>query len=802
MRANKSTNLINIMGLAISISAVLIISMWVKDELTFDTYHKDSEQIYLLSEWAEGVEQSGLVEDSPYASSSAIANEIPDVYQVASAIGGEQQRCLVKIGDRISYQTNVLYVDNNWLDLFDYPVLTGSLHFFRDKKAHEIAISKTKAEQLFGKGDAVGKTLHIDSTLVTVSAVYDDLPANLSIKPQFLIPAHIYFKGPYTKDAETEWGYYASLTFVKLKGSSDIRQVEEKLTALTKRNQPFRAEDTYENRLIPLEDLHFERDFVDSSLAKGNKNTTAILSLLGFVLLLIACINFINLNIARISTRIKEVGIRKVTGANKKQLFTQVLFETGLSVTLAGLLTIALTTLLTPWYNLYFNTSLEFNPTELSTALFLIGLLILITLLTGFYPALLINRISPLHFFQGKTALPISNTLVKKSLVTVQLVVMMTLVIGTLVMYFQFRFVALQINNYAAEETFTFNLPAPETRMQAYDVQAIEAHKNRLKTIKAELIQQSSIEAVTRINGPSLFDNKHAQAISLQWDGYPKASEEKPQIGITLWVDPGYRDVGKLEVIEGRWFDPNNTADRNNIVINEKAVKAFGLKEPVVGTLYHHGEFRSGSIIGVVKDFHHTSLHLPIQPIILDQEHSDMGMKFIVRSKRGQVAQALEATKATWDKHFPAIPFDYVFLDQELNKLYKNDRYVQSISLVFSVLAIVLASLGVFAMAMFNTQQRTKEIGIRKVLGASIAQINLLLCKEFGLLISIALLVASPTAAWFLTKWLDNFAYRIELSWWIFGLAAVFVAGIVLLTAMSQSWRAARANPVDSLRDE
>lgn len=794
----KIHSIINIGGLAMSMSIALLIVLWIDYEIKYDTHHRDGAQIHLLSHHESDGDR--FLETSPYIAYDVIPREVPEVE--AAAIG-YSERVIVSINKHSFYERTTLFIDSNWTNMFNYQLLRGSFSFFRQHNSRQIAISQSKACQYFGNDDVIGRTLLVDSIPVSIGAVFADIPYNSSFLQDILIPYDLTLDIDHRSYRLTDWGIFTNFLFLKINRNAATPLVSEKITQIFHVNSPRRAEAGIQNRLTSLSDLYWTTDFENSMLPKGNKNTMRILSMLAIVLLLTACINFVNLSIARSTVRNKEIGIRKVTGASKQQLFVQIMVEIVVNVALATLLTVGLAFLILPYFNLLFESELTLSIFHGRTLLILTGLLILITILTGVYPAFLLSSIEPLQLFKDKIGLSFSVHSLRKVLLVSQLVVAVCAVVGAIAIHLQFRYIQQQTVAYKKEQVFSFYAAPPQKSMR-YNSPEEKKFRQALKSIKTELLQHHAIKHVSKVNGVSVIDNAELANIYYRWEGLPQPA--KPHVAVTYFVDADYLKVSDLQMVAGRWFDPDNIADNNNLVINETAIKAFGLLEPVVGSTYiEHNDppYASiqGTIIGIVKDFHHGSLHQPIQPVLFQQDPSN-GIKFIVRIQEGQVNQALEVGNTVWKKHFPDHPFEYTFLDEEFNQLYKDDIKAGTLSLIFTVLTVIIACLGILGIAIFSAQQRTKEIGIRKVLGASVPVIVLLLSKGFAKMTLLATIIASPVIWWMMTTWLDNFAYRIEMQWWMLVTGGLIIIGITLITVSIQSLRAAKANPVDSLRDE
>ncbi len=793
---NIFPNAINIGGLAIALSVVVLILLWVQHERSYNSGNSDADHIFLLTEFDNGSREYS--ESTPYPARQAIQSEIPEVDQVAVAFPGTYMDLVFVSGDKRFFERDLLFIDSNWLDLFDYQLTAGSFDRFRIEP-NVIAISESKAEHYFGREPAIGKTIVVDSVPTTVVAVFADVPTNSTFHQGVLMPHQDLLKKPSFQSYTDWWGAYIPYLFIKLHPSADPVAIASKITPIFAKNQTYRKEGEFHHQLVPLSGIHLG-GFQFSTLPQGNKQSIVIFSALAFLLLLTASVNFVNLSIARMTTRHREIGIRKVTGAAKWQLFGQIMTETLVMVLISSALTLLLVALLLPHFNRFFETSLVFSLADAKTLVLLATTFIVVVLLTGIYPALLTGKASPLNLFKGRVITQSDNRRLREVLMVGQMVLAVTMVVAVIVIHGQFNYIQQTTGAYQMDQVFIFHRKANSGEIiRAWSPEQANYIRG-VTTLKEELLRNSSIKAVTRVNGGSLIDNPRSMEVEHEWIGYPK--NEEPSKAVRLWVDHDYLNLADIRLVAGRWFDKDNVSDQHNIIINETAAKAFGLNEPIVGTAFDVLGIYQGSIIGVVKDFHHASLHQPIEPVVIELNQQDMGGKFMVEAQGGRVAEALAATEMAWKRQYPGKPFEYTFLDEEFDRLYKSDRKALVFSMVFAGLSLLISALGILAMAMFATQQRVKEIGIRKVLGASVAGIVGLLSKDFVKLVLIAIMVASPMAWWVMNKWLEDFAYRIDIQWWMFAIAGMTAVVIVLLTVSWQAIRAAVANPVDSLRDE
>jgi putative ABC transport system permease protein len=416
---------------------------------------------------------------------------------------------------------------------------------------------------------------------------------------------------------------------------------------------------------------------------------------------------------------------------------------------------------------------------------------------------MVLAMLTPIGLLKNQVLAGISKQGFRQVLVTGQLVFSVVLLVGIFTIYYQFAFIQQQTESYQKEQVFRLHVPLP-LGFGFGDTEAKERHRSRVNSIKTSLLASSAIQSVSQVNGTSILDDKRKQPVDISWHAYPKPQE--PTEAVMIWADENYAELANLTLVSGRWFDGENTADFNNLIINETAVKFFDLQEPVVGTLFSTRSNRSGSeeignIIGVVKDYHHKSLHEKIDPIVFSLDPYGAS-SYLVKVNPGNTNQALVHAKKVWNEFTPEHPFEYAFLDEEFDRIYKDDRRALTLSVAFGGLSLLLSSLGLLGMISVSVQQRTKEIGIRKVMGANVTLILALLSKDFVKLTLIAFAIATPIAWHVMNRWLENFAYRIDMDWWLFAGAAVITVVMAVFAVSSQTLKAALKNPVESLRTE
>jgi putative ABC transport system permease protein len=778
---NKTTTAINVTGLAVGMTAAILIFLWVQNEMNYDNYHKDTANIYRLT---TNLKANGWIwETTPLLLADAAKKEVPEIEKTTRLYAGEMP--VFNINNNLSYEKNCAYVDDDWFKIFNYDFIEGNPAAFA-QDPNSIILTASEAKRFFGNNDAIGNVIHMDSMNYVVKAIVADAPANSSFQYTSFIPLANLLKNADRRANDEQWDNANYITFIKVKPGATSPVMSKKITDVLQKHSGDTEKQTTIS-LINLKEMHFETDLQSSSFISSNKNNVYIFSLLGILLLLIACINYVNLTTAKASLRAKEVSVRKIVGANKYQLFNQFLSEAFLVSCFALIVTLTLIHFCLPAFNAFTGKHFELPLTSLN-----LWKVIGITLLTAFllnsiYPALLLSSFNPLHVFRGFTILKLKDSYLRKGLVTVQFAISVMLITGTIVIYQQMQFIQ-QINaGYNRSQVLMTNAsPNIDFNKKGEIVDAL----------KQDLLRQSSIQSVSLAN-QSIVNVGSYSTGNADWDGHDTSFN--PKIA-QLSTDADFANTMQLQMEEGRWFDKGNEADKNNVVLNEEAIKEFKIHQPYVGQRFTW-KGKQGQIIGIVKDFKYKSLHEKTGPLVAFQ-NPNWYRTFMIRVKPKNTSQAIAALENTWKKLLPGIPVEYNFLDDSFNELYKDDQQTSTLIFVFAIIAIFISCLGLFGLAAFTAERRTKEIGIRKVLGATVTGIVELLTKDFLKLVLIAIVIASPVAWYVMSRWLQDFAYRIQISPWMFIIAGLFAIFIAIITISFQAIKAAIANPAKSLRTQ
>ncbi len=778
---NKTSSIINIAGLSVGMTAAILIFVWVQNEVSFDNYYKDAGNIYRLT---TNLKLQGWIwETTPLLLADAVKVHVPEIEKTTRLYAGEMP--VFNINNNLSYEKNAAYVDDDWFSIFHFDFTEGNAAAFANDP-NSIILTASEAKKYFGNRDALGTAIRVDSMNYVVKGIIKDAPANSSFQYTSFIPLANLLKNADRKANDEQWNNANYITFVKMKPGATVAMVSKKITTVLQH----RSGDTEKQTtisLVNLKDMHFETDLQSVTFASGNKNTVYIFSVLGVLLLLIACINYVNLTTAKASLRAKEVSVRKMVGANRYHLFNQFLSEAFLISCMALIITVALVHFCLPFFNSV--TSKNFVLPITSASLWkIIGITLLSAfILNSIYPALVLSSFKPLNVFKGFTVLRLKDSYLRKGLVTVQFTISVMLIAGTIIIYKQMQFIQQTNPGYNKSQILMTHVPANIDFNKKNEIVA---------AVKQDLLTQSSIQNVSMAN-QSIIDIGSYSTGSADWEGHDASFN--PKIA-QLSTDADFVNTMQLQMKEGRWFDHGNEADNNNVVLNEEAIKELKIHHPYIGQRFAW-KGKQGQIIGIVKDFKYKSLHDKTGPLVAFQ-NPNWYNTFMIRIAPNSTFQAVTALQNIWKKILPGSPVEYKFLDDSFNELYKDDQQTSTLILVFAIIAVAISCLGLFGLAAFTAERRSKEIGIRKVLGASVAGIAQLLTKEFLELVIIAIVIATPVSWLAMNKWLQDFAYRINITWWMFVAAGLFAVVIAIITISFQSIKAAIANPMKSLRTE
>ncbi len=786
---NKVTSSINLFGLSVGMTAAVFIFLWVENEISFDDYHTDRNDIYRVTNAIQvNKSETWIWETAPMPLADRAVKEIPEVRNAARVIINTYGSPVFNINHKLFEEKTSAWVERTWFDIFNYDFVAGSKAAFGENP-FSIILTESKAKKYFGNENPIGKIIKVDTVNYTVRGVIKNNPLNSSFRFDVLLQMDGRFSNAQTFKNDRTWNNYNFITFLKLNPGASKSLVESKLNGIIANNRK-NTNNPPKVSLEPLKNMYFESDLQSSNMPHGNKKTTYIFCVLGLLLLMTACINYVNLTTARAGIRAKEVSVRKITGARRSHLFFQFIVESLTISLLSLLITLLLIQLCLPAFNTITGEHFQLPLNSPSVWKILLATLAVATILNGVYPATLLSSFKPLNVFRGKSLLRFSDGSIRKGLVVFQFGLSILLIMGTIVIYRQLNFIQTSNPGYNISQVVSLQIP-----YKSYSKLDEEQRKYFFTAMKQELLSQSSIAAVST-GGSEIMDVGNSSSGNADWDG--RDTTYNPTIS-QLSVDEDFQKMFQLQLKSGHWFK-SGTEDSHNYILNETAANAFNMHQPVIGQRFIYGG-DTGKIIGIVKDFNYKSMHEKIGPMILSFNDGSDSYIFI-KTLPGNVPKALRAAKKIWSKFISAQPFNFTFLDDSFNNLYKSDIKTSQLILIFSIIAIIISAMGLFGLATFTAERRTKEIGIRKVLGASVRQIVMLLSKDFLRLVILAIVIACPIAWWLMNNWLKDFAYRINITAWIFIAAGSLALLIALMSVSFQAIKAAMANPVKSLRSE
>jgi ABC-type antimicrobial peptide transport system permease subunit len=780
---SKGYSFINIGGLAAGMAVAMLIGLWIWDELSFDKYNRNYDRIAQLMQTQDFGGQLDTWQTMPYPVGDELRERYGsdfrqivmsswDFYKVLS-VGDKKLR---KIGK---------FMEPGGPALMDVQMLRGSREALKDPSS--ILLSASTAAAYFGNDDPMGKTMRLDNREnLIVKGVYQDLPYNSSFNNVgFIAPWSVYIRNdlPGLKDNKDNWGLNAFLVYVELADNVTMASASAKIAQL--RAEHLSEEDKRFKPVIflhPMSKWHLHEEFKNGVNSGGRIQFVWLFGIIGVFVLLLACINFMNLSTARSEKRAREVGIRKSIGSLRSQLIGQFFSESLLVVALAFVLCIAITQLALPFFNNVADKKISIlwaNP-----VFWLVG--IVITLLTGLvagsYPAFYLSSFQPVKVLKGTFRVGRHAALPRKILVVMQFTVSLVLIIGTIVVFRQVQFARTRPVGYSREGLITMELNVPDIH-------------DHFEAVRSELINSGAIVEMSEASAPTT--NVWQTNGDISWKGKdPNLTIDMP----TVTVSPGYGKAVGWQFKAGRDFSRDFSSDSSAFIVNEAAVKFMGLKDPV-GESLQWGN-KSFTVIGVVKDMIMESPYQPVRPAVFHMNRDNLGIMLIRIHPKLDAQTALAKIESVFKRYSPEQPFDYQFVDAEYAKKFGTEVRVGKLTGFFSVLAIFISCLGLFGMASFMAERRTKEIGVRKVLGASVFNLWTMLSKDFVKLVGVAFLIAGPVGYYFMGEWLAGYQYRAEMSWWVFVVAGAGVLVVTLVTVSFQSVRAALMNPVKSLKAE
>ena len=766
---------INITGLALGLSCCIFILLWVTDELRFDSFHTNGDRLYRVMEnqtYGDGKTES--THSTPGLLAQALKDEVPEI-EMASAATWNMD-LLVTVGNQ-SQKKTAKYVEPDFIQMFSYPLVEGDPSTALSDP-YSILISEKMAKQFFGDASPIGKVVRVSNDRDHhVTGVFKDVPRNSSVIFDFLIPYEQWLsKNEWAKD----FGNSAPRTWIMLHDGAKAEVVNARIRNFLTRNDADPEAGDTKLFVQKYTDAYLYSNFEDGKQAGGRIDYVTSFSIVAIVVLMIACINFMNMATAQSLRRAKEIGIRKVNGAARKMLIMQFLSEAFGFVLIGMLFALLLVELLLPLFRELTGKEIFLPYTDPVFITILLSIILVTGFISGIYPAFFLSSFNIVKVLKGKVTQTAGSISLRRVLVIVQFCFTITLIFSTIVVYRQMEYIRAKNIGFDRENLIIIQMEG--------------ALSDKYETLVNETVKIPGIHSATVSTSSPLVGGN--STMTVDWPG--KLPTDKV-LFTQMAVGYDYIETMKLQLLAGRDFSRDFASDSVGYVINEETARRMNLTEPVGQEITFWGH--KGKIIGLVKDYHLNSLHNAIEPVILHR-HPEWSNLMIARTEPGATTQALDGLQKLYSKLNPAYPFTYQFVDDIFESQYRSEAVVSKLANYFSAMAIFISCLGLLGLIVYTAERRLKEFGIRKVLGASVQSIFVLLSKDFLMLVTIAFVIASPFAWYLMNTWLENFAYPAPIDWKVFALSGISAVLIALITVTSQAIRVAVRNPVETLRSE
>ena len=775
---NKMHSFINITGLSVGMAVAVLIGLWVNDELSFNKNFANYNRLGQLWQFVSFTSEKSAYGVVPIPLAGELRNKYPEFKYVSASA---EKKPILSFGEK-KFSEIGNYVEPVFAEMLSLKMLAGNRNGLKDMNS--ILLSGTLAKNVFGNEEPIGKMIQIDNkTNVKVAGVYEDFPGNSSFKDtRFLAPFDLYLTiDKYAKNASTQWDENSYQVYAQLREGADFKVASAKIKdSRMKREDPPKYKPEF--FIFPMSRWHLYSDFKNGVNTGGTIQFVWLFGITGFFVLLLACINFMNLSTARSEKRAKEVGIRKAIGSVRKQLIAQFLSESLLVALFAFIFSLLLAQLALPFFNSVAGKQITILWTNPLFWLAGICFSLLAGLIAGSYPALYLSSFNPIKVLKGTFRAGRFAAVPRKVLVVLQFGVSVTLIIGTIVVFRQVQFARNRSVGYNREKMIEISMNTPE----------LAVHYNALRS---ELLNTGAVYDMSESSGSVTV--QYGGTTDIQWRG--KMPDARPLVMRNDITHDYGRTVG-WEIKEGRDFSRDFPNDSASMILNEAAVKLMGFQHPLEEFVKANG--KDYKVIAVIKDMIKEDPFKPVNPSFYRLNYKGVNTVNLKLAKQSTTSEALAKVETVIRKYNPSTPFVYNFVDAQYGKKFEYEERIGKLSAFFATLAIFISCLGLFGVASFVAEQRTKEIGVRKVLGASVFNVWKLLSKEFIALVVISLVIAIPIAYYFMNKWLLNYEYRAPLSWWIFGIAGLGAIMITIITVSFQAIKAAMANPVKSLRSE
>jgi len=778
---NKTYSFLNIFGLAIGIACAGLIFLWVEDELNWDQFNVKKSNLYFVRENQKYDTYTPTFSSTPGVLAPAMQSEIPGIANTCRTTEDEMP-LLFTIGDKPVYASGK-YAEPSLFSMFTLPFVQGNART-AFSELYSLVITEKTAKKFFGNDkNIIGRSVRVDNKQdYVVTGVLKDIPENSSLQFEWVAPFEIYFK---QSDWLHSWGNNSLSTYVELKPGADLSSVNKQLYNFIQKREPASIARPF---LFSMRDWHLYDDFDNGKQTGGGRiEYVRMFSIIAWIILFIACINFMNLATARSEKRAREVGVRKVLGVGKKRLIIRFIGEALFMTALAAIVSVIIMSLILPAFNTLVQKNLSLRLNDPLHIVSLFSITLICGLLAGSYPSLYLSSFNPAFVLKGLKLKTGSASLIRKGLVVLQFSVSIILIISTIIIYQQIQHVK--------SRDLGFN----KRNLLSTDVVG-DVAKN-YQPIKNELLSTGMVQNVALSDHTTIYGGNNTDG--LVWDD--KAPGAKILISVR-YVTPEYMKTTGLKIIEGRDFETTDSgfsAKGINVLITQSFEKLMGTGSAIGKKIHNAGDTTMATVVGVINDYVYGYMYGKPDPVaFVCTAPKNTTVMYIRLNQQRDIRSSLAMIGSVFKKYNPAYPFNYIFVDDQFNNLFLSEALVSRLSRVFAALAIIISCLGLFGLATYMAERRRKEIGVRKVLGASVSRIAKLLSKDFLKLVLVSCLVAFPVAWWAMYKWLLGYPYRINISWWVFAAAGFAAIVIAVITISFQSVKAAIANPVKSLRTE
>ncbi|WP_407557443.1 ABC transporter permease [Winogradskyella sp. 4-2091] len=771
LRKNKGYSLLNIFGLAIGITCASLIFLWVEDEVSFNSHFDKQDQVFYVPTHQEYEGEWRTFNSTPGPLAEAMKTEIPGVVRATRT---KRMEILLADGDN-SINSIGRYVDADFIDIFSLSFIEGhAKEAFKNPNA--IVITKETAEVLYGNSkNVVGKNLKVNDTEnYLITGVIENLPNNVTFPFNWIAPFEQYSRG---QDWMNEYGGFFADTFVELAPEANVEKVDASVRNLLEQ----KTGDTDSKAFLhTIKDWHLRDDFENAEQVGGRIESVRLFTIIALIILLIACINFMNLSTARSEKRANEVGVRKAMGSGRTRLIFQFISEALILAAIASLVSVILLIILLPQFNLLIEKDLILGLSKPIHIIFLLGITLICGVLAGLYPAFYLSSFKPVQVLKGIKVTQGSANFIRKGLVVGQFTISIVFIISTILVYQQIQHVKNRDLGFDKDQLVSLNVNG--TMIDKFEV------------IKQDLINSGAVKSVGLNNSGVLNGGNNGSG--LEWAG---GSNTEDVLVFFRYINSDFIETAGMTLLEGKGFSDNVAIDSTNVLITEAFAKLLGEGSAVGKKIVREDTY---TVIGVVKDYLFEDMYGQSDPVMFFNYHGEASYMYLKTDPQMATEVILSKVEAVMKKHNPAFPFEYNFVDDAFNAKFKSEQLIGKLSQLFALLAILISCLGLFGLAAYTAEQRSKEIGVRKVLGSSVSGIVKLLSKDFLKLVGVSILIAIPIAWYAMDNWLQDFAYRIEINWWIFVIAGLVAILIALITVSFQAIKAALANPVDSLKTE